>query len=86
MSEQFYYVGLSGLPFTQSRFELYLTNMAEIGRNSVGIVKTQTIRIVGSEEPLELECGKKLAPIDVAYETYGKLNGAGDNAILICHA
>ena len=60
--------------------------MAEIGRNSVGIVKTQTIRIVGPEEPLELDCGKKLAPIDVAYETYGKLNGAGDNAILICHA
>jgi len=60
--------------------------MAEIGPNSVGIVQTQTIRLVEPDQPLELDCGKKLAPIDVAYETYGQLNEAGDNAILICHA
>jgi homoserine O-acetyltransferase len=60
--------------------------MVEIGENSVGIVKTKTIRLVEAEQPLELECGKKLAPIDVAYETYGELNEAEDNAVLICHA
>jgi len=55
--------------------------------NGLGIiVQTHTIRLVEPQEPLELECGKKLAPIDVAYETYGQLNEAGDNAILICHA
>ena len=59
---------------------------AEIEENSVGIVKTKTIRIIEREKPLQLECGKKLAPIDVSYETYGKLNEAGDNAVLICHA
>jgi len=60
--------------------------MVEIGENSVGIVQTRIIRLVEPEQPLELECGKKLAPIDVAYETYGELNEAGDNALLICHA
>ncbi len=60
--------------------------MAEIRENSVGIVRTETIRVVEQDEPLELECGKRLGPIDVAYETYGELNEAGDNAVLICHA
>jgi homoserine O-acetyltransferase len=60
--------------------------MAEIKENSVGLVKTKTIRVVEPENPLELECGKRLAPIDVAYETYGELNEAGDNTVLICHA
>jgi homoserine O-acetyltransferase len=53
---------------------------------SVGLVETQTVRVVRADEPLELECGKTLGPIDVAYETYGRLNEAGDNVVLICHA
>jgi len=73
--------------FTAGLFWLYLLGvMAEIERNSVGIVKTQTIRLVEADQPLQLDCGKTFAPIDVAYETYGELNEAGDNAILICHA
>jgi len=60
--------------------------MAKLHENSVGIVETQTLRVVEPDKPLELACGKRLAPIDVAYETYGTLNQAGDNAILICHA
>jgi len=60
--------------------------MGKIDENSVGIVQTKMVRLVETEQPLELECGKKLAPIDVAYETYGQLSEAGDNAVLICHA
>jgi len=60
--------------------------MAEIGKNSVGIVKTQSIRVIEADQPLSLECGKTLGPIDVAYETYGRLNEDADNVILICHA
>lgn len=37
-------------------------------------------------EPLELELGSHLESVSVTYETYGKLNASGDNALLICHA
>lgn len=35
---------------------------------------------------LELDCGSSLGPVTLAYETYGQLNAARDNAILILHA
>ncbi len=60
--------------------------MAELTDNSVGIVQTETIRVVEGDNPLVLECGKKLGPVDVAYETYGRINETGDNVVLICHA
>jgi len=37
-------------------------------------------------EPLELELKGRLASFTAAYETYGQLNAAKDNAVLICHA
>ena len=60
--------------------------MNKSDKNSVGLAETKIIRVVGADEPLKLDCGKTLAPIDVAYETYGRLNDAQDNVILICHA
>jgi homoserine O-acetyltransferase len=40
----------------------------------------------GEGEPLALDCGRTLSPFTVAYMTYGKLNPARSNAILVCHA
>ncbi len=60
--------------------------MADIDKNSVGIVEVRKARVVTAEEPLRLRCGKTLGPIDVTYETYGTLNEAQDNVVLICHA
>jgi homoserine O-acetyltransferase len=60
--------------------------MADNQENSVGIVQRQLTRLIEQDEPLRLQCDKSLGPIDVAYETYGQLNEAGDNAVLICHA
>ena len=53
---------------------------------SVGPVSTQTVRLFTEDEPLHLELGGTLGPIDVAYETYGSLSPAADNAVFICHA
>ncbi len=35
---------------------------------------------------LELDCKRTLAPVTIAYETYGQLNSARDNAVLLLHA
>ena len=37
-------------------------------------------------DTLALDCGQRLAPVQVAYETYGELNTRRSNAILILHA
>ncbi len=50
---------------------------------SVGLTETKTITL---PEPFLTESGKTLPGVRVAYETYGELNNAGDNAILVIHA
>ncbi|MCQ8239986.1 homoserine O-acetyltransferase MetX [Rhizosaccharibacter radicis] len=37
-------------------------------------------------EGLELDCGRRLAPVEMAYQTYGRLDDRRANAILVCHA
>src|SRR5919201_157108 len=37
-------------------------------------------------EPLRLKGGAALPAYDIAYETYGELNAARSNAVLVCHA
>jgi homoserine O-acetyltransferase/O-succinyltransferase len=54
--------------------------------HSVGLVSTQFVSLFEPPAPLELECGRTLGPVQVAYETYGTLSPQKDNVVLICHA
>lgn len=49
----------------------------------VGLVVPQQLVL---PDGLVLACGQRLAPIEVAYETYGQLTPTRDNAVLVCHA
>lgn len=51
--------------------------------NSVGIVKAQTAHF---DAPLTLKSGEILPQFDLVYETYGALNAAKSNAVIVCHA
>ena len=55
-------------------------------KGSVGIVKTQYLTFAEPPHVTPLECGRNFGPITLAYETYGVLSPAKDNAILILHA
>jgi homoserine O-acetyltransferase len=49
-------------------------------------VEIGEIVTLARDEPLVLECGVSVSNIPIAYQTYGQLNGARSNAILVCHA
>jgi homoserine O-acetyltransferase len=51
--------------------------------SSVGAVSAQRAHF---DTPLELRSGAVLPAYDLVYETYGTLNAARSNAILVCHA
>lgn len=53
---------------------------------SVGWTRSERVHLVSKARPFDLEAGGSIAPVDVEYETYGKLNAARDNVILIMHA
>ena len=50
---------------------------------SVGIVAEQSLTF---ESGIKLDSGRILAPITLTYESYGTLNSARDNAIMVAHA
>ena len=51
--------------------------------SSVGAVHAQKAKF---DSPLKLRGGATLPSYELAYETYGELNAARSNAVLVCHA
>src|SRR5206468_6084560 len=62
---------------------LALPRMNVVDRGSVGRGRT---RFIDLPDPLPLDSGATLAPVRIAYETYGTLAPAKDNVVLVCHA
>jgi len=58
----------------------------EFEPGSVGLVETRYFNFAQPPGELTLECGKKLGPVTLAYETYGKLSPEKDNAVLVLTA
>jgi homoserine O-acetyltransferase/O-succinyltransferase len=54
-----------------------------ISDDSVGLVSPSSHRFA---ETLQLQCGRELPEYELVYETYGTLNTAKTNAVLVCHA
>jgi homoserine O-acetyltransferase/O-succinyltransferase len=61
-----------------------VTTMIDVPEQGLGLVETRTATLC--PEGLLLESGVKLGPVEVAYETYGRLSETRDNVILVCHA
>jgi homoserine O-acetyltransferase len=51
--------------------------------SSGDVAPTPSVRL---ERPFELESGGRLPSVTAAYRTWGRLNAAADNAVLVCHA
>ena len=56
---------------------------AESFAGSVGVVQAKKASF---DTPLRLKSGAQLPEFELAYETYGELNAARSNAVLVCHA
>ncbi|MBD0417262.1 homoserine O-acetyltransferase MetX [Oryzicola mucosus] len=54
-------------------------------RNEVENPTSKVLKF-GADKPLALAAGVMLSPFQIAYQTYGTLNEARSNAILVCHA
>ena len=47
---------------------------------------TRLVMTFPADRPLRLDSGAAIAPLTVAYQTYGALDAARSNAVLVCHA
>jgi len=74
-------------PFSgQARKKKGVAMVTQLEHNVVAGTRPKTANQVFTFDSLPLQRGGHIAPVTVAYETWGKLNATGDNAVLITHA
>jgi homoserine O-acetyltransferase len=76
---------MPGLQRSGIAWGLPLAHIGPVMDQSQGLPETvhQSVRF---EDGLTLDCGRHLASLTVAYRSYGTLNTARSNAVLVCHA
>jgi homoserine O-acetyltransferase len=70
---------------TQSDATARQQAQADAAARQVDNPESKIVRFPESQ-PLRLDSGREIAPLAIAYETYGELNADKSNAVLICHA
>jgi homoserine O-acetyltransferase len=53
--------------------------------SSVGWTRGQRVELHSQDRPFPLETGESIAPVEVEFETYGKLSPQRDNVVLVLH-
>jgi homoserine O-acetyltransferase len=57
------------------------------GESSASLIETHGgVLRFAADKPLRLDSGARIDGLEVAYNTYGRLNEARSNAVLVCHA
>lgn len=70
----------------ESAAEISLPAGASLPADSAGLVEQRHFTFAAPPDEMPLDSGGRLGPITIAYEMYGELNAARNNAILILHA
>jgi homoserine O-acetyltransferase len=73
------------MPSAQETVPPLTHHPADLAVGSVGIVVKRFWAFASTTDPFVLANGQTLPRVDVAYETYGTLNAARDNVILVQH-
>jgi homoserine O-acetyltransferase/O-succinyltransferase len=63
-----------------------LQSEARRGAGSLGLTETERVVLFTDDDPLVLDSGVRIGPVEVAYETYGELDATASNAVYVCHA
>ncbi|MBI1339004.1 homoserine O-acetyltransferase [bacterium] len=60
--------------------------MATLSRSLTAADRLKRLVVATPDRPLRLDSGRALEHVEIAYETWGRLSPARDNAVVICHA